>query len=227
MAPGVPPDVRPLPARGSGRTSAGIFTRRFVARAAPAATLAAILTVAPTSAGADWLVVPHTGFKFGGGTTLVDLESAAPERKTPFGLGVMWLGAGIVGAEADVTFIPDYFDREGADLVTGSSVRTVTGSLVVAAPLRLTRESLRPYVVGGVGLLHSESQDLFGLFSFKSDLWALNVGGGAIGFVSDGFGVRLDLRYYRNISAEGQPGIVIGDTRFSYWRLGLGLVFRP
>lgn len=188
---------------------------------------AAVLTLAwPASARADWLLVPHTGLKFGGGTTLVDLETAAPEKKTPLGVSVTWLGAGVIGAELDLTLIPDYFDRENADLVTGSSVRTVMGSVVIAAPLRLTRESLRPYVVGGVGLLHAQSEDFAGLFTFKSDLWGMNVGGGVIGFLSDGFGVRLDLRYFRNISEEDQPGVVFGSTKLSFWRTSVGLVFR-
>lgn len=210
MTPGVNADARAQRASRLARALA------FTALAAAAS---------PSTAAADWLLVPHTGLKFGGGTTLVDLETAAPEKKMPLGLSVMWLGTGMIGAEADLTFIPDYFDRKNADLVTGSSVRTVMGSLVIAAPLRLTRESLRPYVVGGVGLLHSESEDFAGLFTFKSDLWGMNVGGGVIGFLSDGFGVRLDLRYFRNISEERQQGVVFGDTRLSYWRAGVGLVF--
>jgi hypothetical protein len=187
---------------------------------------AAIVAGGTAPASADWLLVPHSGLKFGGETTLVDLEKAAPEKKTPLGVAGMWLGAGLVGAEVDFTYIPDYFDRKNADLVTGSSVRTLTGSVVVAAPLSLTRESLRPYLVGGVGWMHSESEDFADLFSFKSDLWAMNVGGGVIGFLSDGFGVRLDLRFFRNISEERQQGVVFGDTKLSYWRLGVGLVFK-
>lgn len=187
--------------------------------------LVAVLGVA-APAGAEWLIVGHTGLKFGGSTTFVDLETAAPEKKTPLGLSGMWLSSGLLGAEADVTFIPDYFDRENADLVTGSTVRTVMGSLVVAAPLRLTRESLRPYVAGGAGLLHSQSEDLAGIFSFSSNLWGMNVGGGVLGFLSDGFGVRLDLRYFRNLSEERQPGVVFGSTKLSFWRASIGLVFR-
>lgn len=197
-----------------------------VGRLVRAVVLAAAALAGAEPAGAEWLIVGHTGLKFGGSTTLVDLETAAPEKKTPLGLSVMWLGSGIIGAEVDATFIPDYFDRENADLVTGSAVRTVMGSVVIAAPLRLTRESLRPYVAGGAGLLHSQSEDLAGLFTFKSDLWGMNVGGGVLGFLSDGFGVRFDLRYFRNLSEERQPGVVFGSTKLSFWRASVGLVFR-
>ena len=181
----------------------------------------------PARAGADWLLVPHTGLKFGGATTLVDLETAAPEKKTPLGFSVMWLGTGIVGIEGDVTLIPDYFDRQNADLVTGSSVRTVTGGVLLTTPLRLTRESLRPYMVGGIGLLRAHSEDLVGVFTFESHLLGMHAGGGAIGFLSDAFGVRFDLRYYRNLTAETTPGVVVGDTtRLTFWRASIGLVFR-
>lgn len=200
--------------------------RRAARRASCSALLLAVVLGVTGEARADWLLVPHTGMKFGGTTTLVDLERAAPERKLPLGVSVLWLGSGIIGAEVDFTLIPDYFDRSRSDLVTGSSVRTAMGSLVIAAPLRLTRESLRPYLVGGAGLLHSESKDLAGLFTFKSDLVGMNVGGGVMGFLSDGFGVRLDLRYVRNLNEEGTPGLVLGDTKLTFWRVGVGLVFR-
>lgn len=224
MVPALPaePAARPsIPASSARPRRAGSAQCRWLF-----ALLGAVAASGPPAVAADWLLVPHTGLKFGGTTTLVDLERAAPEKKTPLGVAVAWLGAGVIGAELDVTLIPDYFDRENADLVTGSAVRTVMGSVVLAAPLRLTRESLRPYVVGGVGLLHSQSEDLAGLFTFKSDVWGMNVGGGAIGFLSDGFGVRFDLRYYRNLSEETQPGVVFGSTTLTFWRASVGLVFR-
>lgn len=222
------PHAEPAAARSSPASSSSSGPRRPASAGCRwlFALLGVLAAGGPSAVADDWLLVPHTGLKFGGGTTLVDLETAAPEKKTPLGVAVMWLGPGIIGAELDLTLIPDYFDRENADLVTGSAVRTVMGSVILTTPLRLTRESLRPYVVGGVGLLHSQSEDLAGLFTFKSDLWGMNVGGGAIGFLSDGFGVRLDLRYYRNLSEETQPGVVFGSTRLTFWRASVGLVFR-
>jgi hypothetical protein len=185
-----------------------------------------VLAAAPGRARADWLITPYLGVKFGGETNFIDLEEAAGEQKATLGGSAGWLGAGWVGFEADVCSLPGYFERGEQELVTGSTVVTLMGNVIVAAPLSVTKESLRPYVVGGLGLLHASSDDVLGAFSLNSNLVAFNVGGGALGFFSNQIGVRFDVRYFKNVTGEDTPGVEIGSTRLTFWRAGIGLVLR-
>jgi hypothetical protein len=59
----------------------------------------------------------------------------------------------------------------------------------------------------------------------NSNLLALDVGGGAIGFLSPRAGVRFDLRHFKNLSND-RTAVAFGTTRLSYWRLSIGLVLR-
>jgi hypothetical protein len=69
------------------------------------------LLVAPVRAGADWLLIPYAGVRFGGTTALSDLDNAAGERSYTLGLSVAGLGAGVLGIEADVGHTPGFFQR--------------------------------------------------------------------------------------------------------------------
>ena len=56
-----------------------------------------------------------------------------------------------------------------------------------------------------------------------------NIGGGAIGFLSKGTGVRFDLRYYGTIHGTDQgPIVTVGDglVRLHYMTASIGLVIR-
>ena len=86
------------------------------------------------------------------------------------GASVALLGDGILGIEADVGHTPKFF--EGDDplgLVLSSRVTTISGNVLLAAPLALTRESLRPYLVGGLGLLQARSNNAARLFPLEED----------------------------------------------------------
>jgi hypothetical protein len=187
--------------------------------------LALVAGVSPRSASADWFLTPFYGLKFGGQTSLVDLESGAGTTKQVFGGSISFMGAGILGVEADVGYIPGYFQRDQGFLVVDSSLITVMGSVVVATPLSWTRESLRPYIVGGIGLMRAYSDDTFNALRVNDNLLAIDVGGGVMGFVNDRTGVRFELRYF---SSVGQPEVEasFGSARLSYWRASVGLVLK-
>lgn len=183
--------------------------------------------LSPSAARADWLLVPHIGAVFGGKTTIVDLDQGAGSKTFTFGGSVAWLTSGILGLEADVAHTSRFFERgSSSGLILGSGVTTLTGSVIAAMPISITRESLRPYVVGGVGLMHAASDDARGIFSFDSNLLAMNVGGGVIGFVTPFTGVRFDLRHFRNLAPDGSATTLSGSTRLSFWRASAGLVIR-
>lgn len=183
---------------------------------------------AATSAAADWLIVPHFGAVFGGDTTLVDLDQSAGAKKFTFGGSVGLLSDGIFGVEADVGHTPHFFERGARTaLITDSTVTTLTGNVLMAVPLAVTRESLRPYLVGGVGMMHASSNDVADIFSFRSNLLALSLGGGAIGLVTPRTGFRFDLRQFRSLSPDNSATTTTaGGTRLSFWRASVGIVIR-
>lgn len=175
---------------------------------------------------ADVLFTPFVGTVFGGRTTLLDLDIGAVEAKHwTFGGSAAWLSDRILGVEADFAMVPGFFESEdGTGLVLDSRVTTLSGNVIAALPLSVTRESLRPYVTGGLGLMHAGTEDLIGL-NESSNWLALQVGGGAIGLITDRAGVRFDLRHARALSRDTT---LRGEltSKLSFWRATFGVVLR-
>lgn len=197
--------------------------------------LLAALAAWPADVRAEILVAPFVGGAFSGQTTLPSIILGLPPASSPlpkslvFGLTGLWLGSGILGVEGELTFAPGLFDL-ALDAFVNSNVTTVSGSVVVTAPLSVTRESLRPYVVGGLGLLHVGIDDAIALFPVDCNLLALNLGGGAIGMLNDCTGIRFDLRHTRSIRGDQVPPGGLGQSgspvRLSYWRATVGVTVR-
>ena len=68
------------------------------------------------------------------------------------GVSLVTLGE-VFGVDIDLADAPGFFESGDRHLVLGGRVTTVTGNVVIAAPRRLTEYSLRPYFVGGAGLM--------------------------------------------------------------------------
>jgi hypothetical protein len=185
-----------------------------------------VLCAPSTEARADWLITPFIGTSLASETTFLTFEEGAGSRMT-LGASVALLGAGILGIEADVGHTPKFF--EGDDplgLILTSRVTTVGGNVMLAAPLSFTRESLRPYLVGGLGLLQARVSNAASLFPVDEDRLGLTVGGGAIGFVSERTGLRFDIRHLKAISGPDGPLPREGVSRLSFWRATAGLTIR-
>ncbi len=170
--------------------------------------------------------MPFLGGSFAPETTLLIFEEGAGRTLT-IGGSVALLSDGILGLEADVGHTPGFF--EGDDplgLVLTSRVTTLTGSVILAVPLSITRESLRPYVVAGLGLLQARSKHAGGLFPVDQNLLGVNIGAGAIGMVSPRTGLRFDVRYVQAASGADGPFARPGLSRLSFWRGTAGVVLR-
>jgi len=180
----------------------------------------------PPAASADWLFTPWVGLKFAGQTNFIDLEQSAGETKLTLGGSGGLLSAGLLGVEADFGYSPRFFERTN-DQIVRSNVTTFMGNIVVAAPLRLTRDSLRPYVVGGLGLLHAKIDDAEDFADCDSNLLGLSVGGGAIGPLTDRTSLRFELRHIRNLTEDETCEFEqVGRTRLSFWRVAIGVTLR-
>lgn len=190
--------------------------------------IAASILVAglPARASAERQVKPFFGGAFGGQTTFVDFDQAVGNKHIVAGASGLWLGE-VIGVEGDVGHSPGFFQTSSGRLIVGSSVTTLTGNIVLALPRRMTQYSLRPYVVGGGGLMRVRADDKAQLFPIASTMRAVDVGGGATGFLTDRVGVDWQLRYFRSVGGvDQQRAISIGAEQLSFWRASMALAIR-
>ena len=200
---------------------------------------ALLLSCHSGEARADFLITPYFGSVFGGSTTF-DLDvGAASSKHWAFGGSAAWLSDGVLGVEADFSMVPGFFqnsDGTGLELVTASRVTTLTGNVIAALPLSVTRESLRPYVVGGLGLLRASAKDPLNLINLNdcpvvdatcgsADWLGLQLGAGAVGLITNRAGVRFDLRHLRALSRDTT---LRGErtSKLSFWRATFGVTLR-
>jgi len=172
----------------------------------------------PATANADWLFTPNFGATFGGATN-------GNEHFT-YGASIGWMGAGILGWEADLNYTPEFFegDDNDFDFIDGSNVSAAMFNVIVGAPIGgQLGPGFRPYVTGGIGMLQREVQSDDDLFNVDSNDWGFNLGGGAMGFVTDHVGFRGDLRYLRSFE-DLEENFEAGS--FEFWRATGGITFR-
>jgi hypothetical protein len=139
------------------------------------------------------------------------------------GLGT-WLTDGILGVEAEVAHAPRFFEEEDNNLVLSSQVTTISGHVIVAAPLNVVGDSLRPFLLGGLGLVHSAIEQQVQL-SEPDNALGLFLGGGAIGFISNRAAMRFELRHVRTLSRTTTL-LGLRDWKLSFWRAGIGVSIR-
>lgn len=199
---------------------------------------ASLLACTPTPAAAEWYFTPFFGWDVAANTTLIDLEYLGANRTKVTVGGSAAVFFGIIGVEADYAFAPRFFQNPDpprdplnpnppvGPLVASSHLQTLTGNVILAAPLSWTQESLRPYLVGGAGWMDAASVDVIGDVPVNCNMTAFNIGGGAIGMLSNRAGLRFDLRRFRGIgrTVPSCPGI--SSPRLNLWRATVGFVLR-
>jgi len=189
-----------------------------------------VLVASPRAASADFFVVPFAGLKFGGSTSIVDLELASGKKKLVLGIGARWIDDGIVGYEVEFANIAGYFANEELAVENpvvkpGSYVNDLTGSVVLSLPPGFTGGGLRPYAVIGGGLIHAQSEEFLDVLRVRRTVAALNLGVGAIGMLTNNVGVRFDLRHLRSLSNDPPTGGI--GHHIAYSRFTIGLLLRP
>jgi hypothetical protein len=181
----------------------------------------------PSVASAEWQVKPFLGVTFGGGTTLLEPEMAVGSPNVAVGINALLIGD-MLGVEADLGYSPGFFQKGDLQkpLVVSSSTTTLTANVLIAVPRHLTQYTLRPYFVGGGGLMHAGFEDFFGL-TVTSTLPTMDVGAGVTGFLTNRFGVNWDVRYFRSLGGKDQGiGVSIGSEELSFWRAHMALAIR-
>jgi len=190
------------------------------------AVLAVVLLSPARAIAADKQIRPFVGATFGGGTTFVDLENAAGKPNLVIGVTAVMLGE-VVGLDLDLAHAPGFFQSGDRHLVLASGVTTLTGNVVLAAPGRKTEYALRPYFVAGVGLMHVHIDDYFGVLRVAKTMPAIDLGGGALGFITNQIGVCWDVRHFTSLKGTTQEqGLSLGGEQLSFWRASMALAIR-
>jgi hypothetical protein len=188
------------------------------------------LVGAAGKASADWVFTPFIGATFGGSATLAGGGENFKndfDRNFTYGASLAGMGGGAVGFEIDFGYTPNFFRpstaNQGISLVGDGNETTLMGNLIIGAPAG----PVRPYVVGGVGLMKSKVDNAGQFFtSFGSDDFGYNLGGGVMGFFSHNVGLRGDLRYFRSVHNSSSSGVDLGLGSFRFWRGSVGVSFK-
>ncbi len=199
------------------------------------ALLGVLLFGVPATARAEWQLTPFLGLTFKGDTTLLDYEQAAGNTHWTFGGSVALLGSGPVGIEGVVAYTPGFFQQDNPPAVDGlppppvieSRTLAIMGNVVLTTPRSWNEYGLRPFVSGGIGLLHATATDALEFTPVDASLLGYNIGGGAVGFLNERVGLRFDLRYFSNLKPSDDPELsVTGRVHLSYWTGSVGVVLK-
>lgn len=192
----------------------------------------ALALAGPATASAEWQIAPFVGQTFASSTTIVDVQQATDRAHWHFGAAASFLSEGPLGAEALFLYTPSYFRREVTapelPAVTGSRLLALMGNVILTTPRRWNEYGLRPFVSGGLGLLHLYRDDEADALPVRLNGLGYNVGGGAIGFLSDQVGLRFELRYFRMRPKDYEFALDPIETRarLRFWTASVGVVFR-
>jgi hypothetical protein len=216
-----------------------LAARASLSCAGLAGCIVGLLLVTASPAHAEWQFTPFLGYTFNGSTTLIDFglvnnQTANDEPHIDFGGSVALLGAGPIGIEGYFVHTPNFFESKQFNIflprTLGSRTYSMMGNVVLTIPRSWNRYGLRPMLSGGAGLIHAAVEDQGAVLGYRLNLWGVNVGGGAVGYLSDRVGVRFDLRYFQNISGvpdEQLPALTLGaPLRLRYWTATFGVVFK-
>jgi len=177
------------------------------------------------TAHADYIFTPYVGKTFAAQQTL-SLTGNVDKQTWLVGVSAAWLTSSILGAEVDFGYAPRLFRSSQSLLTPGSNAMSITGNVLLTVPLSVTRESLRPYVTAGMGVLHAGADDIGSASPVDRNLVAVSIGGGAIGFLSPRAGVRFDLRTIRSTSTDLNTATLLNEPRLGFWRATIGVAIR-
>ena len=181
---------------------------------------------APAAARADGMFIPFLGVNFGGAAGRQQLSDAIESERVDWGASLAWMGAGVIGLEADFGYSPDFFGRSD---IGGSSVMTAMGNLVIGIPLGgQSGFGIRPYALAGLGIVQSQIDATGGGIGLDETKAAWDFGGGVMCFFGTHVGVRGDLRYIRTVGRLDfdLTGGIERSRRLDFGRGSVGLILR-
>jgi opacity protein-like surface antigen len=196
--------------------------KRLVKSLVFTAAIAAVL--APMPARADGWIAPWLGSAFG---------SNIDNGRGTFGVSAGAMGAGVIGGEVDFGYNPSFFGTQND--FGNNSVLNVMGNVIVGVPIGGTYgKGVRPYVLGGIGLMRTQIDGVSNASFFKpassDNMFGWDAGAGVMGFFNDHIGLRGEIRYLRGThdlsTSTGINSIDFNGNKLHFWRPSIGVVFR-
>ena len=175
-----------------------------------ARTAVVLVLLVPSSARADGIFTPFAGMTFGGDQS---------EQVGTWGLSLAGMAGGVFGFELD--FGRTSKATSDSVFIADSRVTTVTGNAIIGVPIG----AIRPYVVGGLGWVRTDVEATDAAMNTQDDGLGVDVGGGLMGFFGEHVGVRVDIRYFRTVSA-GNNFFDFEFEKLDFVRLTGGLALR-
>jgi len=177
--------------------------------------------VTPAAARADGMIIPFYGVNFGGNSGQ-EISNAIDAKRFDWGVSLAYMGAGVLGIEADIARSPDFYGRTD---VGGSSVLTGTGNLLLGVPIGGQKGvGFRPYALVGLGVVRSKVDAFSDVLSLDNSKPAWDFGGGAMFFFGSNVGLRGDIRYFRTFGDVNFD--VLRTGRLDFTRASAGLILR-
>jgi len=179
---------------------------------------ALLLAVTSAPARADGLIVPFIGYNFGGdsGGDCLSLTNCK-EKRTNYGVSLVSMGP-VFGLEEDLSYAKNFFgDTPGQ----GNSVFSAMTNFMIG----VGSGPVRPYAVGGVGLIRSHVSSLTGsitgLGDRDSNAFGYDLGFGLTGMFGSHFGIRGDVRHFHTF--QDLNLFIVQGQKLDFWRGSVGL----
>jgi len=193
----------------------------------------ASLGLVTSAARADVLITPFVGSNMGGSASSPLFRAVDDGSRTNFGVSLAMMAGGVFGVEADVGYTPRFV---GADVdfigipisVAQNRVTTAMVNLTAGIPIQgRSGIGVRPYAVGGIGLIRQQIDLVGGLVSHTTSDLGYDLGGGLVLFLGRHVGLRGDVRHFRTTGGISVSDLIdLEPGAFNFTRTSVGVTFR-
>ena len=174
-----------------------------------------LLTLTSTPAAAQGFISPFIGFDYGGDSGC-PTATGCEDKNSNLGVAGGKLGA-IGGGEVELGYARNFFgDTPGVD----ANVLTLMANVIIGPKIG----AIRPFVLGGVGLIKSHVEFTTGSLLDSSNDFGWNIGGGVMLMFGDHLGVRGDVRRFKSFQDFSILGFGLDNEKLTFNRASAGLV---